>query len=238
MHTGGTNTEGRINVATTDLFTQNPRSLGYDTNMQMRVSNHGRLFSVGELGYLLRREHDQLGRFNTIRLFDVGSKPRDRVLERFTLQEVAAQGLVNLNSVDDRIVLSAFRDTPLRRPDETEDVSISAVSNLVTEIVDNGPYTNLTEICDLDWSAIGGLDAYTEIERESILAHCWGLIGIRQNLFLIVVAEGIDTGGVGSRLGSNMMAGRRAVALVWRDPFPDEDGMHPCFVRYFKYLDN
>jgi hypothetical protein len=30
---------------------------------------------------------------------------------------------------------------------------------------------------------------------------------------------------------------RRCVALVWRDPFPNEDGRHNMFVRLFKYLD-
>ncbi len=66
--------------------------------------------------------------------------------------------------------------------------------------------------------------------RESIVANSYRLLSPRQNLFTILIAAQV-TGSSGG-----VLAEQRAVAVVWRDPYPDANGRHPALVRFFKWL--
>jgi hypothetical protein len=249
-------TMDNLNQATRDFWVDvnHSRQNGFDTSLQMRISDNGSLRSVAELGALLR-DYRGLGRderdprFKTIRLYDTGDMDRDEVLDSFTVQTAVRRGVVNVNSIIPGLISAAFFDAPLRYPPAVPDpgtgLSASISDAIEDQIVDGGPYTNVAEICNFDWSTIPGLGVadYTELERESILAHTWELLGTRQNLFVIIVAEGAPAGGVGRLATGEILVGRRAVAVVWRDPFPTEDPVgsgvfrHKCFVQFFKWLD-
>jgi hypothetical protein len=79
--------------------------------------------------------------------------------------------------------------------------------------------------------------------KESIIRNSYQLFNANQQLFTIVVtAQTInDQGTVGTFDGEDVdtVSGeKRAVALVWRDPFPGPSGRHEMFVKLLKYLDD
>ena len=247
-------TRGAVNNATTQYFIAHPRGDGYDTHMQMRVSNADHLVSVGELGNVLRTSRERRGQpspqFNTIRLYDMGSGLRDRVFDAFTLAGSGSggvrRGLVNANSLDEDVLTTGFIGAPFEWPGGSNLLSTAEAIGVATKIIEEGiqrgSYSNLADICDFDWADIAtlGIGRYTELQRESILAHSYGLFGTRQNLFTIIVAAtpardqmGLvaDEQNITQTLGM-----RRALVQVWRDPVPNADGKHECFVRFFKWL--
>ena len=245
----GTNTELAINIRTSDFFAQYPRAGGYDTNLQMRVSNRGTLFSVGELGYLLRKNHLR-NRHQTIRILDLADNPtardtrRDFVMEAFTVEtNNVRRGLVNINSLETNIVQTAFLDIPLGYPESARSIPDTTASGVASEIVSNGPYTNVVQILDEDWANYAGMDinTYTELERESVITHAYNLLGVRQNLFTVIVAASPASMAIGTYADATeqvqALGEKRAIAQIWRDPFPNDDGRHECFVQFFKWVE-
>lgn len=237
-----TDTEGDINKATETWFAEYPREDGYDTNMQMRVSNRGSLASVGELGNLIRRSHRK-SKFNTIRLYDYGvgsSAVRDKVFENFTVETNSVRrGLVNINSAFPEMIEPAFVDAPIGYPESSTKVTEAMAVDIANSITNAGAYAKTPEICRLAWKAIPGLEDLTDLEVESIISHSYGLFGIRQNLFAIIVSASPVTTSMGefARQTKQITAlgSKRAIAYVWRDPFAD-NGKHKCFVQFFKWL--
>lgn len=81
-------------------------------------------------------------------------------------------------------------------------------------------------------------------KKESIIRNTYRLFNPNQNLFtIVVIAQAINdqpdgAGNYGTFGKEDTIIGeKRAVALVWRDPFPDPaTGRHEMFVRTFKYL--
>jgi len=251
------NTERELNSAAKRWFAspRYNRNLGFETNLQLRVSNKGHLESVGELSNLLRRSHLRM-RYNTLRLYDYSANKRakrDRVFEEFTVvTNNVIRGSVNINSPFSEMISPAFVDVPLKYPESFSDshnnqdkLGDSAVlDDILDKLISNRPaggYTNLAGICTFDWrKAIPSLSSRSDFEVESIITHTYGLLGIRQNLFAIIIAASPVTTGMGefarttkevSALGS-----KRAIAYVWRDPVPDKNGRHKCFVQFFKWL--
>ena len=70
------------------------------------------------------------------------------------------------------------------------------------------------------------------------------MFGIRQNLFLIIMASGHYRTGAGIVADTGDWVGQqRALAVVWRDPYPApgstaEEPRHRWFIRLFKQLGN
>jgi len=246
----GTNTEDSINVATLNHFAANPRSAGVDTNVQMRVSNRGSLFSVGELGYLLRRD-DVRGRFKTIRVLHMTAaanrnkdNQRDKIMETFTVETNSVRrGIININSLETNIVQTGFLDIPLGYPESTSRMLNGTASDVAANIVAKGPYTNVVQILDEDWTSYAGMDVdtYTELERESVITHAYNLLGVRQNLFTVIVAASPASMAIGTYADATeqvqALGEKRAIAQIWRDPFPNADGRHECFVQFFKWVE-
>jgi hypothetical protein len=211
-----------------------------DKDMQMHVANE-QLKSVGELGYLTY----DIGR--TLRLYkhadySAGQDPPEyhKMYEKFKVTDVASsrRGLINLNTQDTNTLVAAFADMPLDdyldTPSETLDVAgARAIADL---IVANGPYTNVADLGKIeDWpDYIGSPNGrgINEMKAESFIRNSSGLFGTRQNLFLIITAGRLGTEGGVNRNRSM----RRAVALVWRDPEPNSEGLHDSFIRYFQWL--
>jgi hypothetical protein len=82
-------------------------------------------------------------------------------------------------------------------------------------------------------------------ERESILRNTWGLFNPHSGLFtVLVIAQTIqDNETLGNfNLEEDVITGeRRAVALVWHDPYSEDlkknGGRQEFFIRAFKYLE-
>lgn len=213
---------------------------------RIHASNSGFLYSPLELGNLLMPRNQNPGPvwndWDTLMVYEE-SGWRDVLLETFTTDpapSIAKRGLVNPNTVGPEILATALRDMP--HPaiggDVIDDATVTAIQDLFYSAQTNGViFSALTDVLELDWqTALSGL---SEPEREAVAAYAAGLMGVRQNLFLIVVAASDASSGMGeNNQGQVGWRGRqRAVALVWRDPLENEQGLHDCFIHMFKWLD-
>lgn len=101
-----------------------------------------------------------------------------------------------------------------------------------------------------DWVAIpalsrGGYDLWgapnNNMQVEGVIRNSYRLFNPNQNLFtIIVVAQAINDQGVRGVYESDtdtILGERRAVALVWRDPFMGKAGRNEMFIRMFRYID-
>ena len=102
-----------------------------------------------------------------------------------------------------------------------------------------------------DWVRIPALRAggmlaglgLNENQREDLVRNTWDLFNPDNSLFTVLVIgqaikEGPGQPGVWDKDQDMITGERRAVALVWRDPFPSASGHHhEMFVRMFKFLD-
>ncbi|MDD5706110.1 MAG: hypothetical protein PHR35_09300 [Kiritimatiellae bacterium] len=86
--------------------------------------------------------------------------------------------------------------------------------------------------------AAGNL-GFGEFEREALIRNACELLTTRQQIFTILIRADAfsSTYGMEGVSQGNVLATATAVAQVWRDPVPDAEGNHPCFVQYFKILD-
>lgn len=104
----------------------------------------------------------------------------------------------------------------------------------------------------MDWAGIVGLmgdngwlasKGYNRNQRESLLRNTYGLFSVADNLFtVVVVAQTVKEGDDASRIGTwdegdQITGERRAVALVWRDPFRvGNNPQNEMMVRSFRSL--
>ncbi len=167
------------------------------------------------------------------------------VLDYFTTGPTATstnRGLVNVNTRNQDVLAAALTSVPLENyPGESGAAALSwadakiAANHLVTYLWGN-PSSHLISN---DLSRIGApweiynqdiADLNTDAKRESLIRNTHRLLGVRQNIFTIILAaQATDN-------SDTVFGEQRAVAVVWRDPVPDADGRHPCFVRFFKLL--
>ena len=235
-------TMGSTNTQTLALLS-NPMFSGAD---RLHCSDRGLLYSPLELGNL-PRNIDASTILQTFRVFNHGaSQPRDPILENFTtspangIVPVAQRGLVNANTRDTGILEAAFLDMPHPYVGTSPlgDATRTAVLDLIAAAQASGTvFGSLTDVLELDWRT--ALPALSDVEREAIAAYSTGLMGVRQNLFLVVIAASAASEGMGLR-GQGQVGWRgrqRAVALVWRDPVANAQGLHDCFIRQFQWLD-
>ena len=127
---------------------------------------------------------------------------------------------------------TAFLDMPRREymADDAGKVLVDAAdaSRIASNIVVNGPYTNLSEVGLIDWATLdAGQD---ELRAESYVRNSCGLLGLRNNYFAIVLyAQTTKT--VPQMADKSIVSGVRGIAEVWRDPSTGR-----CFVRTFQLL--
>ncbi len=236
----------------TGLWLGDPSMSGgaVDKGTSMHVANRP-LFSVGELGNLIRGTTVNLSGnypyFSSIRLFKhvYGTivRERDKVFDFFTLSTNSVRrGLVNINSLDPVVLDTAFTNMALAFP-ESGVINFQDAIDLRETILDwrdaGNEFYNVGDMAEIDWDApcfIGRSD----LEREAMLAYSYGLLGTRQNLFTIIVAATPardQMGLVADQQNITQTLGmQRALVQVWRDPFPNADGNHDCFIRFFKWL--
>jgi len=104
-----------------------------------------------------------------------------------------------------------------------------------------------------DWARIQPMQQNKEFaqkglnnnQRESLIRNTWGLFSPEDSLFTVVaVAQAIKEGpggvGVWDPNDDQITGERRAVALVWRDPFKIGTTTlhHEMFIRMFRYLND
>jgi len=230
---------------TNDTATMASANPGQD-GQRIHASNSGILYSPLELGNLLMPRRPTPGPvwvpWDTLKVFNEGGW-RDPLLETFTINTNALRrGLVNPNTVDPAILATALRDMPhpyVGSPTTLGTAELTAVQDLFYAARTNGTvFSRLTDVLDLDWRA--ALPTLSDVEREAIAAYSTGLMGVRQNLYLIIVAGSAAEEGMGVRGQQTVrtQARKTAVALVWRDPVANAQGLHDCFVHYFKWLDD
>jgi hypothetical protein len=201
---------------------------GADGTSAMYVAN-APLRSVGELGFLL---YDPTKPWTTIRLLDPGALP---VLDRFTLAtNVFQYGLVNLNSRNPMALATVFNQMPYDRyPGEAmaKTVMVAQASALGLAVSGaSGSFRNLSDMRVMGGAIDSALPGLDDMIKESVVRNSAGLLGVRQNLYTILLAAQAYS----EKL--QVVSEQRAVAVVWRDPYPAEDGTHPMFVRYFRWL--
>lgn len=198
---------------------------GTDGDVWMKVKN-ARMNSVGELGAIFLGTQP----WQTVRLYKHGPNEAHPVFNYFIAgtNTAARKGIVNPNTFDEEILGAAFKDMIVREEGEVR-LDDSEALAIASEIMDNGPYLNIVDVQNnvTNWGelASGTLNALAnppacDLDREAIIGNSFGLFGTRQNIFYIVVRGERTT----------------AVAMVWRDPYPNEDGNHPMFIRYLSIL--
>ena len=218
---------------------------------------------MGELGYLLRNSQP----WNTIRLFALptpsgASTKQDRVLDHFRLRDSARirHGLVNPNTKQRDVLGALLTDMPMDEyPGKgTDRLSATDAASLADAFVTSRS-VNFTNVSDVgshtNYFGHSVLSGRSPFEVEAILRNTSELLATRQNLFTILLAsESISRASdrrvwvsrdVPLTLGpaahgwfTTVEADQRAVAVVWRDPFPDpaSNGRHNYLIQEFKLL--
>jgi len=205
------------------------------------------LQSVGELGAIFYGKPWQ-----TIRLYDHGTNAtRHTVMDRFcmaTNPPASRSGLVNPNGKESLVLTAAFSNMPLREyrsgSGATRLTSASDMSDVAAAIMAGGPYTNISDLGSVDWDQVASDLSLVptdpplcELDKEAFLRNTAGMLGTRQNLFVILLAGGPTRINQGiTATTHNFLALQRAVAVVWRDPFPNAQGGHDTEVLFFKWL--
>jgi len=222
---------------------------------EMYSRNGTNLDSVAELGYL------SVGQpWTTIDLFTEKGR---QLLSRFRTDSVTTKyytnGFVNPNTLSTSVLEAAFSSAPIELyPGEnpptfgTVDLLNGArplaqsVMSVTTNLSLSGSNTYdsaagwVISPAFIDGS-LTAANLRDNNQKESLIRNSYRLFNPNQNLFtLIVLAQTVkDLDGQGDfDVGTDEVTGeKRAVAVVWRDPFPNAEGRHETFIRLFRYLD-
>ncbi|MDA0322469.1 MAG: hypothetical protein O2923_07100 [Verrucomicrobia bacterium] len=238
-----------------------------DGHTDMYVANEP-LRQPGELSYLLRGANISDRAWRTIRLFELfgsGSNylPPDRILDRFTTvsNTVVFRGRVNPNTRQRDVLASLFYEMPLDEYPGLGDNRILLFSD-AQRLADSflsargsDRFQNLSELGTLsDIFTDPALMTATPFEREAFLRNSSELLSVRQNLFTILLSgesvvraqdsqvwverEAAARYGVAPGWFTTVEADQRAVAIVWRDPYPDPNrgNRHGYLVQELKLL--
>jgi hypothetical protein len=249
-----------LDPTTTSLGKRNNKIPGFtqaeNGEWVMYVANRP-LYSIGELGYLLYRSNRP---WETISFFPRGSSGGGGilpVLDRFTLFPYPRQGLVNLNSRVPAVLATAFNGCPVElapgipqlrgrtvhalQPSE----ALQVATNIITkrESIGSG-FVNLSDIRNvIDLGDPNALlpNVKSWLAREGLIRNTVGLLGVRQNVFLVlVVGQSLRTY-QDPESGASItyrVAGHRGAAVVWRDPYKDPvTGRYRTFVRNLRWYD-
>ncbi len=192
-----------------------------------------RLLTIGELGFIAYAP------WTTIDL--TNSNPNHaRVFDLFRVdRKTNYHGLFNPNSRDTNALSLAFMNMPIDTypndpsPNYVDDTARARV--IAENIIENGPYTNLSELASKDgvWKDIFAADEFKTVcinkpTREALIRNSFSLFNVRQNVFEILLAA--EVAGIDGRFPLRPMRAR-AVAIVWRDPYTGA-----MFVRSIRHM--
>ncbi len=220
---------GKINLATT-TFWADPINQGCDKSPEMYVACSNQLHSVGELGCLV------YSNWSTIKLYGPGAHP---VMDYFAIEtncdefvtNVVWRGRVNPNTTNREVLAAVFATMPVDEhpwQNAADRLDWNQAGEVADFIIEHGPYTNLSDVCRLDWgnAAFIGI-ATNELQREAFIRNTSGLLSTRGQVYTILIEAQVASGGNIPRNPSR----QRAVAVVWRDAWTGE-----MIVRYLKWL--
>jgi hypothetical protein len=227
------------------LSNENVRVVTYSTAATADGTNlvyvrNGSLSNSGELGML---PFDENKPWHTIRLVQSAAGLPHGVLDHFTVHSnLYTSGMVNPNSTNLDVILSALvgASANLSPAAFTTNVlsSVTTAEVLARQIRAQQPYTNRTALGRVvtGWPA-----GATDIYKEAVIRHTADLMNPRQNLFTVIVAAQAIRREPGKAYdaqvdeATEVVAEQRAVAVVWRDPFP-VNGSYEQKVVFFKWL--
>lgn len=217
--------------------------------------HNGPLRSVGDLGYLLFLPNRP---WQTLNLIGAGSSvikttTNIRVLDFFTIfKDDVRYGLVNMNTSLTNVLATAFFNLPIEiapgvpaPPPGNGVVSSAEALQLAAAIMAGRPsdsgFPNISNIClGQLHDAINVVPRITSWQaREGLVRNTCGLLGVRNNVFSIILStqsrrQFVDPETGGSR--TIRVGSHNAMATVWRDPFL-VDGRHNMYLHTFRWYD-
>jgi hypothetical protein len=171
-------------------------------------------------------------------------------------------GTINPNTSSPNVLRSAFAGLSTREvpempstfeldplsADDANDLALSMIEEAKTKKIQAGVGAFISPA---DWARSPAMQRNGSLsgkglnknQREALIRNTWGLFSPDNSLFtVLVIGQAIKEGpGQAGSWDANtdvITGERRAVALVWRDPFPGKDGHHhEMFIRMFKFLD-
>ncbi len=196
---------------------------------KMYVANSG-IQSVGELSFLL---YDATKPWTTVPIRGDNLMP---FFDYFTVTtNFFSRGLVNPNSDMNEVLSAAFLGMPIEEYPGSGGALVAAeqADKLAVELKKVQPIKSISELGKISDAAIdAAFDpvVLNPLKKDSLIRNSVHLFSPRQQIFTIFLAVQAKSE-TGETVGE-----QRAVAVVWRDPYKDENGLHRMFVRQFKWL--
>jgi hypothetical protein len=181
--------------------------------------------SVGELGYLFTGKPG-----NTIKLTGDDSV-RSSVYDNLYLDgSLLSNGYANVNTEFPDVLRAALADMS-KEPSSggtMTKIETDELADMIT-LLQNKSLNGGISAADLFDTTTQGdiftaLNATDEFAKEAFYIYGYPAFNSRQNLFAIFA------------MGNYYSAKQVCMAIVWRDPVPDDDGNHPCFIRELTWL--
>lgn len=168
-------------------------------------------------------------------------------------------GTVNPNTMREEVLEVVFTDFTVGISNATATVDSDGAKRIASRMTDvsrsktfedNITLSRATFLSPGDWAlALGNPALQEELnlykhQREALIHQTWGLFRPEDSLFtILLIGQAIKQGPTGSKTTFNasedqIVGERRAVALVWRDPFPvgSSSRHHEMSVLMFKTL--
>ena len=169
-------------------------------------------------------------------------------------------GTININTRSTNVLASAFVDlathevpnvdTDVNPANPLTEAQAGTLAQAITNATVAGSFSQAFQ-AGTDWAKIpamqqGGLISadLNNNQRENLIRNTWGLFHPDNSLFTtIIIAQTIKEGptdvGIWNANDDIITGERRAVALVWRDPFKTGQSLHhEMFVRMFRHLND
>ncbi len=240
-------------IAPASLSNENVGVVTYSTvatadGTNLMYVRNGPMTNTGELGYLAYSESKP---WHTIRLLEQSGAAAHQVLDYFTvLTNEITRGLVNPNSAQRDVLVSVLRSAWTNfNPELCNGLTDAEARRLADGIFAAGPYTNRADMARVGTPAYNGFwpAQMTKIQREALMRHTADLFSPRQSVYTVLVAAQAIRRPPNKPLADpvddaiEVVAEQRAVAVVWRDPYPVADPTypdhtHPQIVTFFKWL--
>lgn len=188
-----------------------------------------------------------------------------RVIDRFTVQDAASRsGLVNINTPYPSVLQAALYRARVEPWQQTSPGRVSVeqaelIADDIVQAVANLPQgaRNLSDLARLPTVTTETLSTYLNLDptennkffAESPIRNSLGVLGTRDTLYTVFLMtrtfpRGFDPDPAksefelpdGLTMEDIVASEQRAVALVWRDPAIDENGVHQTVVVSFMWL--
>ena len=248
---------GLTNSGVTDFNKSRKNSAIKDVEGTSLYVRNGPMRSVAELGYIPTGEI-----WGSIDLF---SSEGRLLLSRFRIAAPPStpfytNGLVNPNSLYPEVLTAIFTNTPIQEyPGQNPPTAVFENNQMIDAVV-----AGMLQVSENVTTGAGSFDSgaawvtskafdygsdggelttlgLNNMQKESIIRNTYELFNPNQNLFTIVLVAQVlnDQGDKGTwEPGIDSVVGeKRAVAVVWRDPFPNETGKREQGLQFFRWLD-